>query len=309
MTNFTVVITTYNRLSFLKRAILSVINQSINCEIIVVDDCSSDGTLDYLKSLGNSIKWHHNEQNLGHSSSVNRGVEMSQSDWIKLLDDDDYLSPNCLEIMNQAIKKNPQAVICSCQAIKVNKQGEKIGQTKIVKQGELVYIFQEDIHYNMLLDQLPFGTPVQVAFRKDAFVKSGGWDTCFDEVQLYDEIDSWLRIANFGDAMFINKPLVYRTIWSEGINQKYSLEKRLEYNILIKGKIDDLVNPKYDNIRPKMSAICDYLRLYWGLIALKQKQVIPFGKMAFPVMFNPLAWWLLIKVVLARKNLKLSSLS
>jgi len=46
---FTIVITTYNRLDFLKRAINSALEQTIKCEIIVVDDCSTDGTEEYVK--------------------------------------------------------------------------------------------------------------------------------------------------------------------------------------------------------------------------------------------------------------------
>ncbi len=48
---FSVVITTYNRLDLLKRAINSALNQTIECEVIVVDDCSSDGTDEYVTSF------------------------------------------------------------------------------------------------------------------------------------------------------------------------------------------------------------------------------------------------------------------
>ena len=41
---FSVVITTYNRLDLLKRAINSALNQTLKCEVVVADDCSSDGT-------------------------------------------------------------------------------------------------------------------------------------------------------------------------------------------------------------------------------------------------------------------------
>ena len=74
MTKFTIIITTYNRLPFLKVAIKSALMQTVPCEIIVVDDGSSDGTEAYMKSLGNSIIYCRNVINRGHSAAVNRGV-------------------------------------------------------------------------------------------------------------------------------------------------------------------------------------------------------------------------------------------
>jgi len=52
---FSIVITTHNRLSWLKRAIDSALAQTETCEVIVVDDGSSDGTDDYLRNLNGKV--------------------------------------------------------------------------------------------------------------------------------------------------------------------------------------------------------------------------------------------------------------
>ena len=109
---FSIVITTHNRLSLLKRAIASSLNQSIPCEVIVVDDCSYDGTAEYIQSLGEDIIFYRNLKNMRQSFSVNVGVKAAQGDWIKLLDDDDYLAPNCIEEIMKNIAQYPEAVIC-----------------------------------------------------------------------------------------------------------------------------------------------------------------------------------------------------
>ena len=129
MKKFSIVITTYNRLGFLERAIESALNQSQPCEVVVVDDCSSDGTADYLESLGDRIVYHRNSTNLGHSRSVNQGVALARGKWIKLIDDDDYLAFDCIENIAKAIKLYPDAVIASCQATQVNEEGIEISQT------------------------------------------------------------------------------------------------------------------------------------------------------------------------------------
>jgi len=293
LTQFTIVITTYNRLDYLKRAIDSALNQTVKCEIVVIDDYSDDGTIEYLKSLSNQVKWYQNPQNLGHADSVNKGVEISQGKWIKLLDDDDYLAPNCIEEIFKIIKQYPSAIICSFQAVNVDENKQKISITRKISNQETCLIQQEDIHYLMLLDKLPFGTPVQVAFTKDAFLKSGGWNSSFN--YCYDDIESWVKIAQFGDAIIINKPLAYRTIWSGGKNQQYSINERLESNLLIKEKIYKLVNDKYQENLPNFSEINKYLTLYWSLIALKNNRIDIFINLFFIYSLSITAWKLLIE--------------
>jgi len=288
---FSIVITTYNRLSLLKRAIASALGQTVPCEVVVVDNCSSDGTEEYVRSLGDQVVYHRNPGNLGHSGAVNAGVQVAQGDWIKPVDDDDYLAPNCIEAMTQAIALRPQAAICSCQAAQVDDQGTELSRTRKVGPGQAFYIPQEDVHYGMLLEQVPFGTPIQVAFRRDAFLESGGWDTSLTSC---DDIDSWIRIAKYGDALFINECLTYRTVWPGGYDQKIALETRMNTNIVMKEKIHALVAEKYCSAIPAIQDIRNYLRLHWGLVALKQKKITNALQMMLPATTSPAAWKLLL---------------
>ena len=296
---FSIVITTYNRLNFLKRAIDSALAQTLPCSVIVVDDCSSDGTQAYVQerrdalasSGGRRLIYHRNSTNLGHSKSVNAGVELATGEWIKPLDDDDYLAPNCIEVMTKAIALRPQAVICSCQAAQVDANEVELGRTKQLGSDKAFYISQEDIHYGMLLELVPFGTPAQVAFSRSAFLKSGGWDSSLDAN--FDDIDSWIKIAQFGDAIFINECLSYRTLWSGAYNQKFTLEKRLNTNLLIKEKIYSLVSKKHQSEIPKLQDIRAYIHLHWSFVALKQGKLLSAATMSFPASFSIKAWQLL----------------
>jgi len=299
---FSVVITTYNRLNLLKRAIDSALNQTIKCEVVVADDCSSDDTQTYLKSLGNSVVYHRNEVNQGHAATVNAGVAKATGDWIKFLDDDDYLAPNCLQEMAKAIAFRPDAVICSCVAAQVDGNEVEISRTTQVGPGLAFYIPQADIHYGMLLELLPFGTPVQVACCRDAFLQTGGWDSTLDAN--CDDIDSWIRIAKFGDAIFLNQCLTYRTIWPGAYNQKFSLPQRLATNILMKEKIYALVDEQHRSKIPLIQDIKNYLKLHWILVALKQRNINSFLLMIDPSVLSPLAWRLVVNAVLLRRQEK-----
>ena len=299
MVKFTVVITTYNRSSLLKRAVESVLSQTVPCELVVADDCSTDGTEDYLKSLGDRIIYHRNPVNLGHAKTVNAGVEVATGDWIKALDDDDYLAPNCIEQMTEAIALRPESAICSCQAIQVDANEQEFSRTEPHGPGKVFYVPQEDIHYGMLLEQVPFGTPVQVAFKKEAFVRSGGWDSSFN--LNYDDIESWVKIAQYGDAVFINDYLAYRTIWPGGRNVKFPIQERLQTNITIKEKIYHLVNPLYQKKLEPFDSIQKYMALHWMFVSLKNKNVSDALRVGIPALFSPSAWRLFLKFIYNRK--------
>ena len=299
MAEFTVVITTYNRLSLLRRAVESVLAQTVPCDLVVVDDCSTDGTEYYLKGLGDRIIYHRNAVNLGHAKTVNVGVEAATRNWVKTLDDDDYLAPDCIEKMTEAIALRPQAVICSCQAIQVDENEQELSRTQPHGPGKVFYVPQEDIHYGMLLDQVPFGTPVQVAFKKEIFFKSGGWDSFFN--LNYDDIDSWVKISQYGDALFLNEYLAYRTIWPGGQNVKFSIKKRLKKNIMIKQKIYDLVNPLYHNQLYPFESIKNYMTLHWMLVCVKNRKFAEAWQVGFLSLFSISGWQLLFKFVYYRK--------
>ncbi len=304
---FSVVITTYNRLNLLKRAINSALNQTFECEVIVADDCSSDGTFEYVKSFRAALApeqqqrlvYHCNSTNSGHAATVNAGISLAKGEWIKFLDDDDYLASKCLEEMQRAIALREHAVICSCVAAQVDEFEVEISRTPILGPGNAFYIPQEDIHFGMLLERLPFGTPVQVACTREAFLKSGGWDT---KLTGCDDIDSWIRIAQFGDAIFLNQCLAYRTIWSGGYDQKIFMNKRLNTNISMKKKIYALVNEKHRSDIPAFDDIKNYLKLHWALVALKQKKVKNFLKLADASVLSLTAWRLLLASALARRG-------
>ena len=115
MVLFSIVIPTYNRASFIKKAIDSVINQSYcNWELIVVDDASSDHTLDLLNEYNDDrIRVIKNAVNLERSASRNKGIAAAKGEYICFLDSDDYYLPEHLETLHHRIQSfhHPVALI------------------------------------------------------------------------------------------------------------------------------------------------------------------------------------------------------
>jgi glycosyltransferase involved in cell wall biosynthesis len=289
---FSVVITTFNRLELLQRAVESALAQTYTAQVIIADNASTDGTQAYAEGLGDRITYIRNSTNLQHAGAVNAGVAVATGDWVKLLDDDDYLAPNCLTVMAEAIALHPSAVICSCQAAQMNNSGTELSRTSATGPGRVFYVPQVAIHYGMLLEQVPFGTPVQVAVRRDVLEQSGGWDLTMTSC---DDIDSWIRAAEYGDALFINECLTYRTVWPGGYDQKIQVQQRLATNILIKSRIYQRVSQPYRSSLPPLPILAKYLHLHWGLVALKQRQLGAALSLSRVGLFSPPAWHLLLQ--------------
>ncbi len=104
-----VIVPTYNRASFLGECLDSLLAQTVPpSEIIVVNDGSTDGTLDVLRGYGQRVKVL-NKENGGKSSALNMGLELVDGELVWIMDDDDVAFPDALERHVQALERNPDA--------------------------------------------------------------------------------------------------------------------------------------------------------------------------------------------------------
>lgn len=111
MSQFTVVIPTFNRASLVPKAIESVLAQTHPAaEIIVVDDGSKDNTREVLAAYGSRIRPIH-QANAGLSGARNSGIQAATSEWIAFLDDDDEYTPQRLAIAAESIRRRPNIAV------------------------------------------------------------------------------------------------------------------------------------------------------------------------------------------------------
>lgn len=108
-----ILMTSYNREKYIAQAIESVINSTYkHWELIIVDDCSQDKTVDIIKEFAakdQRIKLFINEKNLGQFKNRNKTVEYAQGKYLKFLDSDDLIYPYGLEQLVYYMERNPQA--------------------------------------------------------------------------------------------------------------------------------------------------------------------------------------------------------
>ena len=105
--------TAYNRASFIASSIESVLAQTFaGFELIIVDDCSTDGTLDIARQyerLDPRVRVVVNERNLGDYGNRNHAATFVSAPLFKYHDSDDLMYPHCLQVMVSMMDAEPRA--------------------------------------------------------------------------------------------------------------------------------------------------------------------------------------------------------
>jgi len=103
-----VIIPTYNRPTYLQRAIGSTLNQTYeNLEIIIIDDCSTQDISTVVNEFqDNRIKYFKNTTNQGSVFSRNRGLSICTGEYVNFLDDDDEILPQKIEFQIAKFKES-----------------------------------------------------------------------------------------------------------------------------------------------------------------------------------------------------------
>ena len=222
-----VVIPTHNRDEELKRAVDSVLCQTMQPEeIIVVDDGSEDETPDILRGYDEKGIRGFRQPNRGVSAARNTGIEVSKGDWISFLDSDDWWLPGKLEEQIKFHDRFPELLISQTDEIWL-RNGIRINPRKYhLKKGGWIF--------DLCLERCMI-TPSAVLINKRIFEEIGMFD---EGLPACEDYDLWLRITHKYPVGLIDEKLVVKTGGHPGqLSEKYwgmdrfrikSLEKLLE---------------------------------------------------------------------------------
>lgn len=207
---YTVVIVTYNRLELLKECLQCVDNQSLKFDnVVVVDNKSTDGTSEYLKSYTEKYHIIFENVNGGGAKGFKDGVEYTynniESDFILLIDDDAMLAKDYLYLINEAILSNP-----SCKAFSgtVTTDGIiDITHRKMLKKGLKFNMVPVDANqYSIDCFYYDLSSFCGLIFSKD-LIKDIGFPN--DEYFIwFDDTEYSLRIRKFTQILNINKAII-----------------------------------------------------------------------------------------------------
>ncbi|QDR72384.1 glycosyltransferase family 2 protein [Limosilactobacillus reuteri] len=184
---FSVIVNTHNNEDTIRRTLNSVIYQTFsNFELVIVDDASSDATVNIVKKILNKYKGKGNvielKNNTGISNARNIGVTYSRGKYIAFLDGDDLWEKNKLEIQHSFLSNNLINWIFSNYSV-INEEYIKLGN-RCRKEG--VYDYKSIINN---------GNPVgmlTVVLKRELLIA-----TPFRNVR-HEDYDLWIRLAKKG---------------------------------------------------------------------------------------------------------------
>ena len=134
MPKVSIVIPLYNKEKYIARAINSILAQTLSdCEIVVVDDGSTDKSADIVRSFDDSRIHLIQQANAGVSVARNKGIKESKAELVAFLDADDEWMPQFLQEMVVFISKKPVGLVLSnylkwCNREAVLPNGKTLGR-------------------------------------------------------------------------------------------------------------------------------------------------------------------------------------
>jgi len=144
-----IIICTFNRRYLLEKMLKSILAQNFDeYEIIIVNDCSNDDTLEYLSNFTNhkNFKIINNKINLGLVSSRIIGIRYAKFEYVIQLDDDDEMYPNCLIKYSSILKKYKFDFLISDHTINATKIKDKDDDYSLIHYDNFYNLPDNKIH-------------------------------------------------------------------------------------------------------------------------------------------------------------------
>lgn len=207
-----VVIPTFNKSRYIERCLESIIDQTLSPdEIIIVDDCSSDNTIEvinnYLRRTScNIVRVIQLTTNMGGQYARNIGIKNAKNEWVAFMDSDDEWLPEKLSLQVMAIEETGYEVCASgCNVVEYEKE------EKWLCNGKSGYVYSDVLALN---EYLMFQS---LLVKKSILEKIGYLD---ELVPAYQELDTALAISKIANISYVNEPLFRYYIVKDSIFRK-----------------------------------------------------------------------------------------
>jgi len=217
MPTVSVIIPNFNHERFLQKRIDSVLNQTYqDFELILLDDCSTDGSRSILSAYANDprVRIEFNEVNSGSTfKQWNKGVRLASGKYIWLAESDDYADERLLERLVAVLESDPAITFAYCQSWRVINNDQLDGFADFyldyLEKGRWKSDFRIDGHaecqnYFICANTVPNASAV--VFRRAVYERVGGAD---ESLRLCGDWKLWMAMALEGKMAYLSEPLNY----------------------------------------------------------------------------------------------------
>jgi glycosyltransferase involved in cell wall biosynthesis len=212
-----VLMSVYNAESYLRDAIDSILQQTFKeFEFVIIDDASSDNSKQIIQSyLDKRIKLIENEQNLGLTRSLNKGIGYCEGEFIARMDADDVAAPHRLKEQWSFMREHPEVGVCGSWVYYSSQGGSQVLWKYPLR--------DEDIRIELLLKSR-IAHPSAMIRKKVLTDHHLSYDTEFTTSQDYD---LWVRMSHYCKLANLPEPLLTYRYHTQSISsQKQILQKR-----------------------------------------------------------------------------------
>ncbi len=202
MPKLTVLMSVYNGEDYLREAIDSILDQTLaDFEFLIIDDCSTDSSLKIISSYSDPrIRFVPNEQNLGLTKSLNKGLALAKGEYIARMDADDVSLPTRLEKQAAFLDSHPDFSFVAGLYETIDENGN-VTNTSAGWQPSAEQLYVDLLFGNCFPHAV-------VTFRTDTARLINGYDEQFKRAQ---DMDMWFRLSrNSAAHLFPEVLLKYR---------------------------------------------------------------------------------------------------
>ena len=229
-----IVIPTYNSTRFIEETIDSVMRQSYVNEVLIVDDFSTDGTVDLIKQISSKheiVKIVLKSENTGLSKNINKAVKAIKNNYFILLGHDDCLPESFVSKgLNTLLEKKGDFLFCNSKIIDENG----------AHQGFLLSNFKTKIKFmfvKLFLKRGNFISSCGCIQSKEKFIEVGGWD---EDYKMYGEYLFWCKASKVSKFVYSTASLALYRKHENNISKEianHQSKQQAEYNRVAKSTL------------------------------------------------------------------------
>ncbi|RKR82249.1 glycosyltransferase involved in cell wall biosynthesis [Mucilaginibacter gracilis] len=218
---WSVIIPAYNKGKFIGRTIESVTSQlpiEGGVQIEVIDDCSTDDTIEIVKKYENlGVTYYRQEKNLGHIKNYETGLLRSKGKLIHILHGDDCVKAGFYKEFSLFFDRLPEIGAAFCRNDFVDENDKFItGTGELMKESGIFYDFLDRISQSQILQ-----TPTMVV--KRAIYEKGGMFNHELLKSRNEDWEMWARVGKNCQVGYLNKILANYRVHSDSLTENFML--------------------------------------------------------------------------------------
>ncbi len=224
MPEVSVIIPSFNHAAYIREAVLSVLNQTFqDLELFVIDDGSSDNSLEVLAGISDPRMVVISQENQGAHAAINRGLRETRGDYLAILNSDDAYYPRRLEQILNALKAQSDAGMAGSHIEIIDSHGISLGVKHgyldcppwLLEHPERSFRAGTDLHAALLTENF-WSTSSNFMFPRRLYQEVGD----FLPLRYTHDWDFALRLAHLAPSILLPEPLIrYRVHPSNTIRE------------------------------------------------------------------------------------------